>query len=230
MEKNSRETSEDAAAQTFVGTLTYMSPERINGGEYGYSSDIWSLGLTILTTAMGKLPIDTEGGYWSVMACVRDDEAPALDADPKWSEQFRDFLSKCLTKDEGGRPSCKELLEHPFVSSADDSYNSNNLKAPSSETKEISEKDLDFILEAIVVHAEQMVERKAVFRRDESSPERATTITAMLTEMLLKKPELLKNLANHLDLDPDRVLEKVQAKIQRNTYLDFLENDSDDDL
>ena len=221
--------SMDVAAQTFVGTLTYMSPERINGGEYGFVSDIWSLGLTILTTAMGKLPIDTEGGYWSVMACVRDDKPPTLDDDPKWSEQFRDFLSKCLTKEEELRPTCEQLLEHPFVASADDSYDSNNLKSPSPESKQIAERDLDFMLEAIVVHAEQMVERKAVFRRTESS-EGATTITAMLTEMLLKKPDLLKNLAESVGLDLDNVSEIVKSKIQRNAYLDFLEADSDDDL
>ena len=28
-------------AKTFVGTLTYMSPERIGGGEYSFSSDLW---------------------------------------------------------------------------------------------------------------------------------------------------------------------------------------------
>jgi serine/threonine protein kinase len=229
MLSDNSQTSMNAAAQTFVGTLTYMSPERINGGEYGFASDVWSLGLTILTTAMGKLPIDTEGGYWSVMACVREDQPPSLDDDPKWSEQFRDFLSKCLTKDVELRPTCKQLLEHPFVASADDSYDSNTLKSSSPESKQFSERDLDFMLEAIIVHAEQMVERKAVFRRAESS-EGATTITAMLTEMLLKKPDLLKNLAKSFSLDLDRVSEIVNTKIQRNAYLDFLEADSDDDL
>ncbi|EGB10140.1 hypothetical protein AURANDRAFT_8822, partial [Aureococcus anophagefferens] len=31
--------------KSFVGTVTYMSPERIAGGEYGTPADVWSLGL-----------------------------------------------------------------------------------------------------------------------------------------------------------------------------------------
>ena len=65
-------------ATTFVGTVTYMSPERIAGRAYSYASDVWALGLTLLTTALGKLPLDTRGGYWSVLSAVRDDAPPAL--------------------------------------------------------------------------------------------------------------------------------------------------------
>lgn len=35
-------------AQTWVGTVTYMSPERISGKSYSYDSDLWSLGLTLV--------------------------------------------------------------------------------------------------------------------------------------------------------------------------------------
>ena len=31
----------NAQAETFLGTLTYMSPERICGEEYSYSADVW---------------------------------------------------------------------------------------------------------------------------------------------------------------------------------------------
>lgn len=58
-------------AHTFVGTITYMSPERINGDAYSYSSDIWSLGLSLLTTALGRLPLETKDGYWSVLHSIR---------------------------------------------------------------------------------------------------------------------------------------------------------------
>jgi mitogen-activated protein kinase kinase len=34
-------------AKTFVGTSYYMAPERIRGAQYNWTSDIWSLGLTI---------------------------------------------------------------------------------------------------------------------------------------------------------------------------------------
>lgn len=58
-------------AHTFVGTVTYMSPERLNGDEYSYSSDVWSLGMMLLTTALGGLPFETNNTYWDVLHCIR---------------------------------------------------------------------------------------------------------------------------------------------------------------
>ena len=58
-------------AHTFVGTITYMPPERINGDGYSFSADVWSLGMTILTTALGRLPLETSSGYWGVLHAVR---------------------------------------------------------------------------------------------------------------------------------------------------------------
>jgi serine/threonine protein kinase len=39
---------EQASTTTFVGTATYMSPERIDGKEYSYPADIWAMGLTMM--------------------------------------------------------------------------------------------------------------------------------------------------------------------------------------
>ena len=33
----------------------------------------------------------------------------------RWSKEFVDFVSKCLVRDPGNRPSAKELIKHPFV-------------------------------------------------------------------------------------------------------------------
>lgn len=100
-------------AQTFVGTATYMAPERIDGREYSYPSDIWSFGLALLTIALGKLPIDTQGGYWTILHHIRDCEPPQVpDA---FSDEFRDFISQCLQKDPQERKSAIELLQHPFL-------------------------------------------------------------------------------------------------------------------
>ena len=224
---NSSKPNSVPTSNTFVGTLTYMSPERINGEEYSYKSDVWSLGLTILTTALGKLPIETEGGYWSVMACVREDEPPTLDNDPKWTEEFRDFISKCLTKDQAQRPSCKNLLSHSWITAAQDSYDSTNLYDNRETGNNVSAKDLDYILEAIFVHAEQMVKRKAVFRRDASDG--AQVLPAMLSEMILKNLDMLKNLAGQLDLDLSYVVEKCTDFVARSAYLSYLNDDSDSD-
>jgi serine/threonine protein kinase len=45
-----------AITNTFVGTLVYMSPERINGKNYSYLADIWALGIILVEFATGNHP------------------------------------------------------------------------------------------------------------------------------------------------------------------------------
>lgn len=56
---------------TFVGTVTYMSPERIRNENYSYAADIWSLGLTVLECATGKFPYNVNEGPANLMLQVR---------------------------------------------------------------------------------------------------------------------------------------------------------------
>jgi serine/threonine protein kinase len=51
-----------SVSMCLTGTMAYMSPERIEGGMYGVSADVWSLGLALLTLALGRLPIPTHDG------------------------------------------------------------------------------------------------------------------------------------------------------------------------
>ena len=46
----------NSVADTFVGTSTYMSPERISGDPYSVKSDVWSLGITLVELALGRFP------------------------------------------------------------------------------------------------------------------------------------------------------------------------------
>ncbi|OAF64539.1 hypothetical protein A3Q56_07756, partial [Intoshia linei] len=47
----------DSKANSFVGTRSYMSPERLQGSNYSVHSDIWSLGISIVELALGIFPI-----------------------------------------------------------------------------------------------------------------------------------------------------------------------------
>lgn len=46
----------NSIADTFVGTSTYMSPERIQGDQYSAKSDVWSLGVSLIEVALGRFP------------------------------------------------------------------------------------------------------------------------------------------------------------------------------
>merc|ERR1712038_1805225 len=47
----------DSMANSFVGTRSYMSPERLQGSQYSVASDLWSLGLSLLEMSFGMYPI-----------------------------------------------------------------------------------------------------------------------------------------------------------------------------
>ena len=51
----------DKIWNTYVGSYNYMSPERMRLENYSYESDIFSLGMSIFSLALGKYPFDLEG-------------------------------------------------------------------------------------------------------------------------------------------------------------------------
>lgn len=56
---------------TFVGTVTYMSPERIRNESYSYAADIWSLGLALFECATGEFPYTANDGPVNLMLQVK---------------------------------------------------------------------------------------------------------------------------------------------------------------
>uniref|UniRef100_A0A673AK80 Dual specificity mitogen-activated protein kinase kinase 2 n=1 Tax=Sphaeramia orbicularis TaxID=375764 RepID=A0A673AK80_9TELE len=47
----------DSMANSFVGTRSYMSPERLQGTHYSVQSDVWSMGLSLVELSIGRYPI-----------------------------------------------------------------------------------------------------------------------------------------------------------------------------
>jgi len=110
-----------ARAVTWVGTVTYMSPERIQGAAYSTNSDIWALGLTLLECALGKYPyasVNAETGqpisFFELLSVVVNSPVPTMPTD-KFSPEFCDFITSCLIKDPSVRPNPDVLLNHPFI-------------------------------------------------------------------------------------------------------------------
>jgi serine/threonine protein kinase len=104
-----------SVASTFTGTLSYMSPERINGLAYSYPSDIWSLGLVVATLATGHFPfMNSGGGYWEVVQAIQEGPPPLL-TNGDFSPEACDFVNCMLKKDPNERPSARQLLSHPFL-------------------------------------------------------------------------------------------------------------------
>ncbi|XP_073011368.1 mitogen-activated protein kinase kinase 5-like [Typha latifolia] len=117
-----------------VGTIAYMSPERINTdlshGIYdGYAGDIWSFGLSILEFYLGRFPFGDNSGRqvdWATVMCAICYSSPP-EAPDTASPEFRSFISCCLQKDPSRRLTAPQLLQHPFITK----YSSIPLPPPS---------------------------------------------------------------------------------------------------
>ena len=70
-----------AKCASWVGTVHYMSPERIQGGAYSYDSDVWSLGITLLELASGAFPYPPERNghrlsFWDLLDAIVESPPP----------------------------------------------------------------------------------------------------------------------------------------------------------
>jgi serine/threonine protein kinase len=140
---------------SFVGTATYMSPERIDGKDYSFSADVWALGLSIATIALGKLPLNTKGGYWTILHGIRDEPPPQLPAN-RFSPEFCDFIACCLRKNPEKRLCCKELMRHPFLVKASQSTDDADNPLLSEEELKRNQYELYTVFQAIVKHIDAL--------------------------------------------------------------------------
>ncbi|KAG5678950.1 hypothetical protein PVAND_008569 [Polypedilum vanderplanki] len=112
----------DSKAKTrSAGCAAYMAPERIDPKkpEYDIRADVWSLGITLVELATGAYPYKDCKTDFEVLTKVLDSEPPSLPDDQGFSEDFKDFVKRCLTKDYKQRPKYNQLLEHPFLNNPD---------------------------------------------------------------------------------------------------------------
>eukprot|EP01080_Neovahlkampfia_damariscottae_P002831 gene2831-4238_t len=102
---------------TVIGTPFWMAPEVIQENKYNGKADVWSLGITAIELAEGKVPLS---GIHPLRAMfqIPNKAPPTLTEKNKWSDEFNDFIAQCLTKAPEERPTSKELLKHPFIKKA----------------------------------------------------------------------------------------------------------------
>eukprot|EP00294_Goniomonas_avonlea_P011595 CAMPEP_0114541648 /NCGR_PEP_ID=MMETSP0114-20121206/1415_1 /TAXON_ID=31324 /ORGANISM="Goniomonas sp, Strain m" /LENGTH=201 /DNA_ID=CAMNT_0001725895 /DNA_START=471 /DNA_END=1076 /DNA_ORIENTATION=+ len=101
---------------TFVGTYKYMSPERVQGGEYSMAADIWSLGVIALEAHLGHFPWKTTNGFFDLMNLLVSQDVPFPSVEDEGvTPEFLDFLQACLEKDPAKRPTAREAYAKPFI-------------------------------------------------------------------------------------------------------------------
>ncbi len=86
-----------------VGTLGYMAPEQIQGGEVDHRSDIFSFGVLLFEMLTGKLPFRGEHEAAMVYSIVNEEPQDIAAIAPDLSPIVANAIQRCLEKDPNDR-------------------------------------------------------------------------------------------------------------------------------
>ena len=103
-----------SGCNTFCGTPYWISPEIILGQKYGWKTDIWSFGCTVLEMLNGKPPHSEMEKPAAMFKIGYEDLNPSFP--PHTSDHCKDFIKHCLRREPECRPSVKDLLGYKFTS------------------------------------------------------------------------------------------------------------------
>lgn len=86
-----------------VGSIDYLAPERVRGGDPGPASDLWSLGATLYAAVEGCSPFRRTSPISTMQAVVTEEPAP-----PARAGALAPVIIALLRKDPAERPSAAE--------------------------------------------------------------------------------------------------------------------------
>ncbi|XP_037981523.1 serine/threonine-protein kinase PAK 3-like [Motacilla alba alba] len=110
-------TPEQSRRSSVAGTSGWMAPEVVTGQPYGPKVDIWSFGIVGIEMVEREVPYRAATPVSAQLLTARRGR-PQLRQPHRFSPCLCDFLSCCLQTEVTCRWSAKELLQHPFVTSA----------------------------------------------------------------------------------------------------------------
>eukprot|EP01002_Notosolenus_urceolatus_P014493 NODE_604_length_1928_cov_6.856307_g483_i0.p1 GENE.NODE_604_length_1928_cov_6.856307_g483_i0~~NODE_604_length_1928_cov_6.856307_g483_i0.p1 ORF type:complete len:395 (+),score=64.40 NODE_604_length_1928_cov_6.856307_g483_i0:711-1895(+) len=111
----------DLTPDTPQGTLHFMAPEILCGDACGTPCDIWSLGCLVQEMMTAKAPWAHILGERCPPGQVVKFVTKASESiwfPEEWSEEARDLVTKCCTRDPTLRPTASQVLEHPWLQQA----------------------------------------------------------------------------------------------------------------
>lgn len=101
---------------TLRGSAIYMAPEAFKEGRLCLKSDVWSAGCVMYNILTGRFAFDAidEVGLRKVVLKTEADVDGAL---AHTSDSCRSLMRKLFVKDPEQRPTCREVLKHPWFGS-----------------------------------------------------------------------------------------------------------------
>lgn len=95
----------------------WMPPEMIRKEVHSFPTDIWSFAICMMELCEGSPPNHDDS--LRAMFLIGIGQAPQLKDPEKWSEEIRDFFSRCLEIDPLKRAAAQDLVNHSFCKKAD---------------------------------------------------------------------------------------------------------------
>lgn len=92
------------ATGTTIGTVSYLAPEQVAGGELTQAVDIYALGLVLLEAVTGERAFTGPTAEAALARLTRDPEVPA-DLPPAW----QDLLRAMTAREAADRPSAEQV-------------------------------------------------------------------------------------------------------------------------
>ncbi|CAF4514710.1 unnamed protein product [Rotaria socialis] len=111
--------------ETICGTPNYISPEIASRTPHSFATDVWSLGILIVTLLTGHPPFDTDTVHGTLNKVTHE----IYELPTTFSEEAQDLINSTLKKNAELRPNIIEIRDHPFFSKDfSRSSQSNNFK------------------------------------------------------------------------------------------------------
>ena len=99
---------------TFCGTVEYMAPEILKSKGYGFSIDIWSLGILLYELIHAFSPFAGNNLIFD-NAIEKNIISKEITFKKEISDECKDLILKLLMKDESKRIKLIDVYQHPFI-------------------------------------------------------------------------------------------------------------------